>query len=77
MMHYGNIELINGQLKESRWQLMRVGLGDGGIEQKGKRTHGHGQYCGDCWGEGCTRDYMMIAKIQYRLNQGVSAKMQE
>ena len=24
----------------------------GGIEQKGKRTHGHGQQCGDCWGEG-------------------------
>ena len=21
------------------------------IEQKGKRTHGHGQQCGDCWGE--------------------------
>ena len=21
-----------------------------GIEQKGKRTHGHGQPCGDCWG---------------------------
>ena len=23
----------------------------GGIEQKGKRTRGHGQQCGDCWGE--------------------------
>ena len=23
-------------------------LGDQGIEQKGKRTHGHGQRCGDC-----------------------------
>ena len=23
-----------------------------GIEQKGKRTHGHGQQCGDCWGAG-------------------------
>ena len=22
-----------------------------GIEQKGKRIHGHGQQCGDCWGE--------------------------
>ena len=21
------------------------------IEQKGKRTHGHGQQYGDCWGE--------------------------
>ena len=27
----------------------------GGIEQKGKRTHGHGQQCGDCWGEGVLR----------------------
>ena len=25
--------------------------GDEEIEQKGKRTHGHGQQCGDCWGE--------------------------
>ena len=24
------------------------GLGDGGIEQKGKRIHRHGQQCGDC-----------------------------
>ena len=24
----------------------------GGIEQKGKRTHGHRQQCGDCCGEG-------------------------
>ena len=24
----------------------------GGIEQKRKRTHGHGQQCGDWWGEG-------------------------
>ena len=23
----------------------------GRIEQKRKRTHGHGQRCGDCWGE--------------------------
>ena len=29
-------------------------LGGGGIEQKGKRTHGHGQQCGDCGGgRGC------------------------
>ena len=25
-------------------------VGGGGIKQKGKRTHGHGQQCGDCWG---------------------------
>ena len=24
-------------------------------EQKGKRTHGHGQLCGDCWGKGSIR----------------------
>ena len=24
-------------------------LRDGGIQQKGKSTHGHGQQCGDCW----------------------------
>ena len=27
-------------------------LGVGGIEQKEKSTHGHGQQCGDCGGEG-------------------------
>ena len=27
-------------------------LGGGGIEQKGKRTHGHGQQCGDYRGQG-------------------------
>ena len=26
-------------------------LVDGMIEQRGKRTYGHGQQCGDCWGE--------------------------
>ena len=31
---------------------MVVGRSEGGgTEQKGKRTHGHGQQCGDCWGE--------------------------
>ena len=25
--------------------------GGGGIEKKGKRTHGHGQQHGDCWGD--------------------------
>ena len=29
--------------------------GGEGIEQKGKRTHGHGQQCGDCWAEGGIR----------------------
>ena len=26
-------------------------LRGGGIEQKGKKTHGHGQQCGDCGGQ--------------------------
>ena len=26
-------------------------LGGGGIEQKGKRTHGHGPQCSDCGGK--------------------------
>ena len=30
-------------------------LGSGESEQKGKRTRGHGQQCGDCWGKGGTR----------------------
>ena len=30
-------------------------LGGGKIEQKGKKTHGHGQQCGDCLGEGTIR----------------------
>ena len=30
---------------------VELGLGGGGIEQKGKRTHGRGQRCGDCWGK--------------------------
>ena len=38
---------------ESRWQAAEgVRLGARGIEPKGKRTHRHGQQCGDCWGEG-------------------------
>ena len=38
---------------------MTAGVGRlecGGIEQKGKRTHGHGQQCGDCWGKGVQGD---------------------
>ena len=30
-------------------------LGVRGTEQKGKRPHGHGQQCGDCWQEGGIR----------------------
>ena len=35
---------------------MGGGLRCGEIEQEGKRTHGHGQQCGDCWGEGVIRE---------------------
>ena len=30
-------------------------LGGGGTEQKGKRTYGHCQQCGDCWRGGGIR----------------------
>ena len=30
-------------------------LEGGGVEQKGKRTHGYRQQCGDCRGEGHIR----------------------
>ena len=41
---------------ESRMTAKGVGrLWGGGTEQKGKRTHGHGQQCGDCRGEGGVR----------------------
>ena len=26
------------------------------MSKKEKRTHGHGQQCGDCWGEGGMRE---------------------
>ena len=32
------------------------GLGGGVIKQKRKRTHGHGQQCGDCKQEGVYGD---------------------
>ena len=40
------------RLIESRMTAMvgGVSLGDEGIEQKGKRTHGHGQQCVDYGG---------------------------
>ena len=36
----------------------------GGIEQQGKRMHGHGQQCGDCRGEGRIRGINGNGKIQ-------------
>ena len=44
-------------------------LGDGRIEQKRKRTHGHGQQCGDCRGgwryKGLNGNRKNIIKITY------------
>ena len=40
---------------ESRITAIGRRVGCGEFEQKGKRTHGHGQPCGDCWGEGSIR----------------------
>ena len=47
---------------ESRLTASRGG-GEGGrvMEQKGKRTHGRGQQCGDC-GMGGEGDYMVVEK---------------
>ena len=53
---------MNGTNKQNRDRLIDrkqddsyggwgVELGGGGIEEKGKRTHGHGQQCGDCRGK--------------------------
>ena len=39
-------------------------LGGGGIEQKGKRTRGHGQQGGDCWQEGDIRGINGNGKLQ-------------
>ena len=33
------------------------GLRDGGVQLKGKTTHGHGQQCGDCGGGGGFKRY--------------------
>ena len=44
-------------MRNSNDQSHLVGgrLGGGGMEQKGKMTHGHGQQCGDGWGVGNSR----------------------
>ena len=41
----------------------QVRSGGGGIEQKGKRTHGRGQQCGDCWEVGVIRELNGDVKI--------------
>ena len=42
--------------------------GDGGIEQKGTRTHGHGQQCGDYWGQGVVRGLTGNGKNTIKIN---------
>ena len=37
--------------------------------QKGKRTHGHGQQCGDCWGKEGVRGLNGHEKNTIKLNQ--------
>ena len=41
----------------------------GGIKQKGKRTHGHGQQCGACRREGCVRGINGNGKIQKKFKK--------
>ena len=40
---------MDGELDDG-WVWGQWRLGGGRIEVKGKRTHGHRQQCGDCWG---------------------------
>ena len=47
---------------ESRLTALGSGVRGGGMEQKRKRTHGHGQQCGDCWGAGSIRGLNRMEK---------------
>ena len=54
------VKLFNKSIKWPVFQVIwihttKLFLGGGRTEQKGKRIHGHGQQCGDCWGEGSIR----------------------
>ena len=51
MSHYYSPKFSSQQMTGSGGRR----LGSGEIEQKGKKTHGHGQQCGDCRGQGCVR----------------------
>ena len=60
---------------ESRMTAVGEGrLGGGGIEPKGKRTHGHGQQCGDCWGKrsirGLNGNGKNTVKIKFKKRRG-------
>ena len=46
---------LTGKIETDSQMENRLTALGGGMEQKRKRTHGHGQQCGDCEGEsgGC------------------------
>ena len=48
--------------------MCRGWLGGGKIEQKGRRTHGHGWQCGDCWGEVDMRGLIGNGKNTIKIN---------
>ena len=41
-----------GQIHREQDDSYEGRLEDGGVEKEGKRTHGRGQHCCDCWGVG-------------------------
>ena len=49
---------------ESRMTVNGGRLGSGGAEQKRTRTHGHGQQCVDCKGEGSLRGLNDNGKVR-------------
>ena len=53
---------------ESRLTALGQGLGGGGIKLKGRRTHGHGQQCGDGEGEMGIRGTNSIGKNTIKIN---------
>ena len=43
---------LGEQVGEAGWECGVTAWWGGGMEQKGERTRGHGQQCGDCGGTG-------------------------
>ena len=39
----------------------------GVVEQNGKRTHGHGQQCGDWWGKQSIKELMIMEKNKIKI----------
>ena len=63
----------DSEMKNRRQLLGWGSLGSGGTEQNGKRTHGHGQQCGDFWEErgirGLNDNRLNIIMIIYLKNK--------